>query len=87
MELEINRPVMVQAKTLKVNLKVCDEFTARLVDQDGLPLKEYKGYVPHFMPGEHFGDYVILDIDIDTGKITNWRVPPAEEMQEFIDER
>ena len=23
--------------------------------------------MPDFMPGQHYGDYVILDVDIDTG--------------------
>lgn len=24
------------------------------------------------MPGEHYGDYVMLDIDLATGRITGW---------------
>ena len=84
MELEITRPVKVQAKTLKVYLKVCDQFYATLYDQHGACLKEYEGYVPGFMPGKHYGVYVDLHIDIDSGQITNWEVPSASDMQEFI---
>ena len=78
------KKVQVEAKTLKLHLKVSDRFTGTLVDQDGQTLKDHDGYVPDFMPGEHYGDYVILDIDIDTGKITNWRTPSAEQIEEFI---
>jgi len=34
--------------------------------------------------GEHYGDYIILDIDIDSGQITNWVTPSAESIQEWI---
>lgn len=84
MEINITKPVKVNAKTLKLHMKVCDQFEANLVDQDGETLKEYEGYVPGFMPGPHYGDYLVLDIDIDTGVITNWQKPTAEEIQEFI---
>lgn len=78
------KAVQVQAKTLKIHLKCCDQFTAGLVDQDGTEIFDYEGYVPSFMPGEHFGDYVILDIDLDTGKILNWEPPSAEQIEEWI---
>lgn len=84
MEINATKKVIVQAKTLSLHLKVCDEFTARLLDQDGATLTRYEGYVPEFMPGQHYGDYVTLDIDIDSGFITNWRVPTAAQIEEFI---
>lgn len=74
----------VEAKTLKLHLKVCDQFYATLEGQDGAEIKEYEGYVPGFMPGEHYGDYVILYIDIDTGKITNWKTPSQEQLEKFV---
>ena len=85
MELKIKKEVAVQAKTLKLHLKVSDRFDATVTDQDGATLYDHEGYVPDFMPGQHYGDYVILDIDIDTGKIMNWTTPTAEQMQKFID--
>jgi hypothetical protein len=79
------KQVPVEAKTLKLHLKVCDEFTAHVYDQDGQELGgQSDGYVPDFMPGEHYGDYVILDIDIDTGQITNWKKPTAGQIENFI---
>jgi hypothetical protein len=84
MELTIKKPVAVQAKTLKICIKVRDEFAADLLDQDGAKLKAYEGYVPRFMPGDHFGDYLMLDIDIDTGQITNWEQPDRDDVEEFI---
>lgn len=79
--------VQVQAKTLKIHMKVSDRFSAVLVDQDGAEIYDQEdGYVPSFMPGEHYGDSVILDIDLDTGRITNWEPPTAEEIQEWIED-
>jgi len=28
--------------------------------------------VPGFMPGDHYGDYVMLEIDLATGRIVDW---------------
>ena len=85
MKIGKTKVVEVEAKVLKLHLKVSDCFDAQLVDQNGEVVKEYEGYVPKFMPGEHYGDYVILDIDVDTGKILNWKVPTAEQLQNFMD--
>ena len=79
------KTVQVNAKKLSLCLKVSDRFTATLFDVDGAKLKDHDGYVPTFMPGDHYGDYVMLDIDIDTGVITNWKTPGADEIQSFID--
>lgn len=84
MEINAIKTVKVNAKTLKIHCKVCDCFTASLHDQDGKELKDYDGYVPKFMPGDHYGDYLILDIDIDTGMITNWKKPTSSDIEKFI---
>lgn len=82
MKIGITKPVEVEAKTLKIHCKVCDNFTASLHDQDGAEIHSQEdGYVPGFMPGEHYGDYLILDIDIDTGQVVNWNQPTAEDLQ------
>lgn len=86
MQIEMTKQVPVNVKTIKIHIKVRDEFACAILDQDGQELKDYEGYVPNFMPGPHYGDYVILDIDVDTGMITNWSVPSAEVMQDFINE-
>ena len=87
MQIEMTKMVPVNVKTLKLHLKVCDRFTCGVYDQDNKELKDYDGYVPDFMPGQHYGGYVMLDIDIDTGQIINWTPPSAEEMQEFINKK
>lgn len=84
MEIGMKKLVPVNVKTVSLNLKVRDEFACTILDQDGAELKDYDGYVPFFMPGQHYGDYVMLEIDIDTGMITNWVAPNAEDMQNFI---
>lgn len=81
----MKKEIQVQAKTLKIYMKVSDQFSASLVDQNGEEIHDQEdGYVPGFMPGEHYGDYVILDIDIDTGQITNWEPPSADEIEDWI---
>ena len=63
----------MEAATLRLCLKVRDEFTATLLAADGSAIHDQDdGYVPDFMPGQHHGDYVMLDIDVDTGRIKNW---------------
>lgn len=84
MQIEMTKLVPVNVKTVKLHLKVRDNFTCAILDQDGQELKYYEGYVPSFMPGPNYGDYVMLDIDVDTGTITNWTAPSAEKMQEFL---
>lgn len=87
MKIGIKKEVEVEAKVLKLHLKVRDEFTATLVDAQGETIKDQDdGYVPGFMPGEHYGDYVILDIDIDTGAILNWKKPTGEAIKKWINE-
>lgn len=76
--------VEVDAKVLKMHLKVGDMFTATLHDQDGEEIFEQRGgYAPGFLPG-YYGDYVFLDVDIDTGKILNWTPPTEQQLQKWI---
>ena len=84
MKINATKIVQVEAKTLKIQCKVRDEFTAALLDANGETLTDYEGYVPGFMPGEHYGDYLFLDIDVDTGVITNWKKPTPKQIEDFI---
>ena len=43
----------------------------------------YCGYVPDFFPDEHYGDYVQLKIDIDTGQIIDWKKPTQKDLAIF----
>lgn len=53
-------------------------FGANILDAGGKELATYNGYVPDFFPDQHYGDYVMLDIDLASGKILNWKkVSPA----------
>lgn len=58
-------------------------FGAFLYDDNKL-VGEYDGYVPKFFPGQHFGDYVNLEIDIETGKIVNWKKPTQGQLDEVF---
>lgn len=85
MKINQMKQVQVEAKTLKIHVKCSDRFGCAIADQDGREIfSQDDGYVPDFMPGEHYGDYIILDIDLDTGMVTNWTKPSAEDIQEFI---
>ena len=63
---------------LKITAKCSDMFFARFGE------KRYNGYVPDFMPGQHYGDYVQLDIDVNTGLIVNWKTPTEEQLKEVF---
>lgn len=83
MKIGKKKVVEVEAKELRIYTKVCDGFSASLHDQDGQKIADHEGYVPKMMPGEHYGDYVILNIDIDTGQITNWKKPSVADVEAF----
>jgi hypothetical protein len=60
---------------IRISAKCSDLFWASLSDDKGKQIATYDGYVPAWMPGDHDGDYVSLDIDSDTGVILNWKKP------------
>jgi hypothetical protein len=66
---------------IHISAKCSDLFHAQLF-ADGKLVGEHDGYVPEWMwmPGQHWGDYVILQIDVATGQITNWKTPTEEEL-------
>lgn len=70
--------------TLRLCLKVSDMFNATVVNGAGEEVLTYSDYVPDFMPGEHYGDYVELEIEVATGRIVNWHVPTKREMEVFL---
>lgn len=73
-------------KILKVTAKCSDMFDATFNTSEGDLLGIiYSGYVPHWFPNpstEHYGDYVELNIDLDTGKILNWKKPTQKQLAE-----
>lgn len=58
---------------LKLTAKCSDLCAYQITDETGHEYKEHEGYVPSFMPDDHYGDYIILEINMKTGKILNWR--------------
>jgi len=70
----------MKEKVIRINAKCSDMFSASIVDEKGKVLKEYDGYVPRFFPGEHFGDYIELDIELETGRILNWKKPTQSDI-------
>ena len=80
-------------KIISISAKCSDLFAASLIERKGKPGdanfetrigNDYDGYVPDFFPGQHYGDYVTLDIDIATGKILNWRKPTAADLKKIF---
>lgn len=87
MEINQTKQVKVNAKVLKIFVKCSDRFSYSIEDQDDKEIfTQDDGYVPDFMPGEHYGDYIILDIDIDTGMVLNWKTPSAEQLEKAMKE-
>ena len=65
-------------------VKCTDVFSCKITDGNKTLVADYCDYVPDFMPDDHYGDYVILDIDLDTGKIVNWRTDAKKLVNQFI---
>lgn len=84
MKINQKKTVQVDVTELRLHIKVCDSFEADVFDAEGDKVAEYEGYVPGFFPGEHYGDYLQLHINIETGQITNWRKPNAEQLEALL---
>jgi len=70
-------------KTISICGKTSDLCSTVLIDDKGKTVADKSGYVPDFMPGEHYGDYLILNIDVATGRITNWKAPTQKKLLTF----
>lgn len=83
--MKINQKITkdINAKVLKIMAKCSDCFSV-LESDDGDLLCDYNGYALDFFPVDHYGGYIILHIDIDTGQILNWKQPTAREVEAFI---
>lgn len=85
MQINQTKIVPVEAKELRIHIKICDSFAAWIYDDEGKKLGgQDDGYVPGFMPGDHYGDYLILNIDLESGWITNWIMPTVAQVEGFI---
>jgi hypothetical protein len=68
-------------KTISFSAKCSDLFSAQLKDETGKLIGEYEGYVPDFLGT--WGDYVELTVDIESGKILNWKKPTQKDLTIF----
>lgn len=75
---------MKNIKTIFVTAKCSDLCHVTFYDEDKNDVGISDGYVPEFMPEEHYGDYVELEIEIATGKILNWKVPTQKKLKESM---
>jgi len=67
---------------IDLHSKVCDCCSVYLMGPEGTTFAEREdNYVPDFFPGDHYGDYLILNIDA-SGTITNWKKPKLAEVCE-----
>ena len=69
---------------ISISAKCSDLCFAQIQTKEREEIFTHDGYVPEFMPGEHYGDYVILDIELATGKILNWKKPNQKTIKDFI---
>lgn len=65
------------SKILKVNAHCQDRCVVQI---DG---KERDGYVPKGL-GIGSGDYISIEIDLETGQIVGWKEPTAEVLDEVF---
>jgi hypothetical protein len=77
---------MPKVKIISISAKSVDLFWASYQTASGAEVGQRDGYTPKFFPGEHYGDYVMLDIDVDTGKILNWKKPSQGAIQKDLEE-
>jgi len=84
MQINQQKTVQVDVTELHLHIKVRDGFAAGLQDAQGEEVGSYEGYVPDFFPGDHYGDYLILNIDLETGQIKNWKKPAAADIEKML---
>jgi hypothetical protein len=70
-------------RVLKICAK-CNDMFGAILEIDGKVTASHDGYVPDFMPEQHYGDYIELDVDIDTGQILNWKKPTAKQLKQQL---
>jgi hypothetical protein len=86
MQINQQKTVQVDVTELHLHIKVRDGFAAGLKDAQGEEVGSYEGYVPEFFPGDHYGDYLILNIDLETGQIKNWKKPASDDIEKMLDQ-
>jgi hypothetical protein len=73
-------------RTLKLFGKTSDMSSMKIIDNDGETIMDHEGYVPHDMCIGG-GDYVKLEIDIESGKVIGWNPEKVKtSIAEFLDD-
>lgn len=85
MELDVVVPQKLKVKSVLVYCKIRDEGTYDLRGEEGKSIAQRHDYVPSFFPGDsdgssHYGDYLILDIELETGLVLNWKKPDPRDV-------
>lgn len=80
MKATINGKV-IDISSISISAKCSDLCFTQLVDKNNNVLATKNGYVPKFMPDDG-GDYVVLDIDLETGTILNWKRPTKQSIEQ-----
>lgn len=89
MELDVVMPQKVKVKSVFLHAKLCDSGSYELRDESGKEVASRSDYVPSFFPDDedgssNYGDYLMLNIDLETGQILNWKKPnPADVARAF----
>lgn len=76
---------MAKVKTVSICGKTSDLCSIQFMDEKGNKIGERDSYVPDWMPEEHYGDYIELDIDIETGQILNWKKPTQKQLKDSME--
>ena len=75
-----------KTSVIAIHAKCSDLCFYELIDDKDQHLTQHNGYVPSWMPGDHYGDYIILEIDRETGMILNWKRPTDEQLTEALED-
>ena len=69
-------------KTIYITAKCSDQCAIAYYDENNQVVGNSDGYVPDFMPNEHYGDYIEIEIEIATGQILGWKKPTQKELKD-----
>ena len=75
----------MKPRVWNVIAKCNDMCNIVVLDTDGDRMLEYSGYVPRNI-GIGGGEYIRLQIDIETGQILNWKRPSDDELEKLLDD-
>lgn len=90
-EIDVDRGVILnwtQGTEARVDYKVCDGFSAEVLDDGNVIANVENEYVPKFMSPreEGYGDYICMDIKAD-GTIEGWNISSFNKWLEQVKEK